>query len=106
MLFYNMYIDMWPSVINVTSFCVRGCVIGCLVIIPSPLIVFRWTPTIFFRRKPNMVLIHSTVEKNSKKNARYYSRDYPILVRLFDFMCEITEKGLKWTKKFENNWQK
>ena len=23
-----------------------------------------------------------------------------------DFRCEITEKGLKWTKKVENGWKK
>ena len=43
---------------------------------PSLFTVFRWTPTRSSKESPNMVRIHSTVEKQTKKNPRSYSRDY------------------------------
>ena len=59
--------------------CERGlilCVLSLSLDFPSPFIVFCWTHTIFFKRKPNMVRIHSAVEKRANNYARSYSRDY------------------------------
>ena len=65
------------------------CVLSFSLDFPSLFIVFCWTHIISYKESPNMVGIHSTVEKTSKKNARHYSRDYFILFQVTVFLTSF-----------------
>ena len=49
-----------------------------------------------------LLLFYRVQRKQSRKNVLIV-KDYKTT---FDFRCEITERGLNWTKKVENGWKK